>query len=157
MAMIHRRLPRHAVPDNTVQHQATPRLQISGAVRRQLLLTPNDLAVLPRARYRADFVCQQGWVVPQQGWSGFRLQDLLALAEPLPEACIIHIGAGDYVISLPRAVAETALLCDTLNGQPLPLEHGAPWRLIVPGGACTTSVKWVDRIVLLAEDAKQLS
>ncbi|WP_051913714.1 molybdopterin-dependent oxidoreductase [Thermorudis peleae] len=155
MPVIHRHLPQHTVPDHAVQQQTDPRLQICGAVRHQLLVMPNDLNALPRSRYRADFVCQQGWVVPQQEWSGFRLQDVLALAEPLPEARVIHIGAGDYVIGLPRAVAESALLCDTLNGQPLPLEHGAPWRLIVPSGACTTSVKWVDRIVLLTEDVKQ--
>jgi DMSO/TMAO reductase YedYZ molybdopterin-dependent catalytic subunit len=47
--------------------------------------------------------------------------------------------------------AAAALLCDELNGQPLTAASGAPWRLVVPGGACFTSVKWVSHLELTAE------
>jgi DMSO/TMAO reductase YedYZ molybdopterin-dependent catalytic subunit len=33
-----------------------------------------------------------------------------------------------------------------LNGEPLSVEHGGPFRLHVPGEACYTSIKWLDRI-----------
>jgi hypothetical protein len=58
--------------------------------------------------------------------------------------------AGSYVTTLPRQAAERALLADELGGTALSVDHGAPWRLIVPGGACYTSVKWVDRLELSA-------
>ncbi|MBX5458650.1 MAG: molybdopterin-dependent oxidoreductase [Thermogemmatispora sp.] len=44
--------------------------------------------------------------------------------------------------------AGQALLCDRLNGALLTREHGAPWRLLVPGGKCYTSVKWVDTLLV---------
>jgi sulfite oxidase len=52
---------------------------------------------------------------------------------------------------VPLDEAGAALLCDGLDDQPLPLEHGAPWRLVIPGGVCFTSVKWVERLELTAE------
>ena len=38
-----------------------------------------------------------------------------------------------------------------MNGRPLPPEHGAPVRLIVPGWYGMASVKWVARIAALTE------
>ena len=48
--------------------------------------------------------------------------------------------------SVPLALAETssALLAETLDGQPLALDHGAPWRLVLPGG-CLLHEREVDR------------
>jgi len=60
------------------------------------------------------------------------------------------VGAGSYVMPLALADARAAVLANELDDKPLSLEHGAPWRLVVPGGACYTSVKWVDRLELAA-------
>jgi len=45
--------------------------------------------------------------------------------------------------------------CDRLrlNGTPLTPEHGAPLRLVAPSRACFYSVKWVDRLEVLAHEA----
>jgi DMSO/TMAO reductase YedYZ molybdopterin-dependent catalytic subunit len=59
--------------------------------------------------------------------------------------------SGGFVIPLDRTEAAAALLAEELNGEPLPVERGAPWRLIVPGGRCFTSVKWVTRLEVAAE------
>ncbi|HEY7491533.1 MAG TPA: molybdopterin-dependent oxidoreductase [Candidatus Tectomicrobia bacterium] len=40
-----------------------------------------------------------------------------------------------------------------LNGALLTPEHGAPLRLVAPGRACFYSVKWVDRLEVLADEA----
>ncbi len=85
-----------------------------------------------------------------------RRADILAPAQPLPGARFVRVAAGNYVLPLPLGEAEGAVLCDELNGQPLEVEHGAPWRLIVPGAACYASVKWVDRLEL-APDAGEKS
>jgi len=29
--------------------------------------------------------------------------------------------------------------------------HGAPWRLVVSGGACYANIKWLDHLELVAE------
>jgi DMSO/TMAO reductase YedYZ molybdopterin-dependent catalytic subunit len=82
--------------------------------------------------------------------------DVLALAKPLPTAHYVRVHAGNYVVPLSLAEAEHALLADTLNDQPLAVEHGAPWRLALAGGACFTSVKWVDRLELCAEPGENV-
>ena len=41
-----------------------------------------------------------------------------------------------------------------MNSQPLPPEHGAPVRVIVPGVAGARSVKWLDRITVQPSESK---
>jgi Oxidoreductase molybdopterin binding domain len=38
-----------------------------------------------------------------------------------------------------------------LNGMPLTPEHGAPLRLVAPARTCFYSVKWVERLEVLAD------
>lgn len=46
-----------------------------------------------------------------------------------------------------------AFLATRMNGAPLPLDHGAPIRLIVPGWYGCACIKWVNRVDLVADDA----
>jgi len=46
-----------------------------------------------------------------------------------------------------------AMLATRINGAPLPRDHGAPVRLIVPGWYGCACIKWVDRIDLVPDDA----
>jgi len=46
------------------------------------------------------------------------------------------------------------LLCRfTMNGEPLPRDHGAPLRVIVPGVAGARQVKWLSRVKLAADES----
>jgi DMSO/TMAO reductase YedYZ molybdopterin-dependent catalytic subunit len=101
--------------------------------------------------FEEPFVCEEGWSVAGLCWGGVRLAELLALAQPLPAARYVRAGAGSYVVPVRLPDAAGARVCDELNGTPLSIEHGAPWRLVLPGGACYTSVKWLDRLKLTAE------
>ena len=144
-------LPVHPVPSAATAHAAAPRLVIDGLVAAPRALSPDALAALPRATHVEPFACEEGWAVPQLRWEGVRLADVLALAAPRPEARYVRVCSGEYAVPLALGEAAGALLCDRLNDAPLPLEHGAPWRLVVPGGRCFTSVKWVTRLELAAE------
>jgi DMSO/TMAO reductase YedYZ molybdopterin-dependent catalytic subunit len=126
-------------------------LSINGLVRRATRVGARDLAILPRAALQQPFICDEGWVVPSLRWSGVWLSDVLSIAEPSPEALFVRVGAGAYAVPLALAEASEALLADTLDDRPLGPDHGAPWRLVLRGGACYTSVKWVDRLELVAE------
>lgn len=142
------KLPKHDLPP----HVGGPiTLQITGLVATPQQITPPDLAAMPHTDFTDDFLCDGKWTVPDQQWSGPRLLDVIKLAGPSPDAKYIRVGAGDYVIPISFEEAEQALLADTLNGEPLTLEHGAPWRLALFGGRCFTSVKWVDRLELVIE------
>jgi DMSO/TMAO reductase YedYZ molybdopterin-dependent catalytic subunit len=147
---IRKSLPTHPVPDTAQRLAAAPVLRIDGLVATPQRLEPADLALLRRVNYTADFYCDEQWVAQEQGWGGWRLAEVIQLAGPLPTAQYVRVQAENYAVPLLLTDAEEALLVDTLNGRPLTLEHGAPWRLLLPGGRCYTSVKWVERLELSA-------
>lgn len=100
-------------------------------------------------------------------WGGVRLADVLALAQPLEHACEVIVTGADrgpredaptpepvsFARGLPLDVAmhPDTLLALTMNGDPLPVAHGAPVRLIVPGWYGMANVKWVVGLSLSRE------
>jgi DMSO/TMAO reductase YedYZ molybdopterin-dependent catalytic subunit len=132
------------------RREAAPALRIDGLVGHAMDVRAADLHGLPRIAHVEAFTCEEGWTVPAVRWRGARLADVIALAEPLPSARYVRVHAGEYVVPVPLDAAQAALLCEEMNGRPLSAAHGAPWRLLVPGGACFTSVKWVDRLEVAA-------
>ena len=53
-------------------------------------------------------------------------------------------------LSLEEARSSEAILAYAMNGDPLPLQHGYPLRVIVPGWYAVTSVKWLTDIEVTA-------
>jgi DMSO/TMAO reductase YedYZ molybdopterin-dependent catalytic subunit len=147
---IRHQLPAHEVPAGARERVGSV-LRVGGLVARPLVLEASGLASFRRAEHTEAFTCEEGWSVPGQRWRGIRLRDIVALAGPLPSARYVRVCAGEYAVPVPLEDADRALLCDGLNGQPLTLAHGAPWRLFVPGRQCFTSVKWVDRLEVTAD------
>jgi DMSO/TMAO reductase YedYZ molybdopterin-dependent catalytic subunit len=58
--------------------------------------------------------------------------------------------------SVPLSALEHAILAWELNGEPLPLAHGGPLRLVVPGYYGVNNIKYVKQVAFTAEqsDAK---
>jgi DMSO/TMAO reductase YedYZ molybdopterin-dependent catalytic subunit len=132
---------------------ATWRLLIDGLVRRPVELSYHDLLRLPRAEQVSTFHCVTGWTVDHVHWGGVRFEDLLKLAQPLPQAHAAHfvsaeIPYDDYLpladVSLPDV-----MLAYQMDGGPLPREHGAPVRVVIPEMYGYKNVKWVKRITLV--------
>ncbi|MDR3574289.1 MAG: molybdopterin-dependent oxidoreductase [Anaerolineaceae bacterium] len=153
-------LPEHNIPEKIQELAASGdlkekdfRLQIDRLVEQPLELDLAALAGFPRLSFQDTFHCEEGWSAEDLAWRGIRLTDLLALSRPLPaaRAVRIHSAQAEFVVPLSMEQAQKALLCDMLNGERLSLAHGAPFRLVVPGDVCFTSVKWVRRIELAAE------
>ncbi|TAM75077.1 hypothetical protein EPN44_09675 [bacterium] len=143
--MIHENLPVH--PDHGPSCQGNEAwLRIDGLVRRAMEVRAADLVALPRIERVEPFACEEGWTVPAVRWRGLLLADVIDLAGPLPSARFVRVHAGEYVIPVSLGDAPAIMICDEMNGQPLSRAHGAPWRLFVPGSACFTSVKWVERL-----------
>lgn len=98
------------------------------------------------------------WVLGGVGmaeWSGPRLRDVLALAGLRDTArWIAPLGLDldnpECPIEIPmpaeKALHDDTILALTMNGTPLPADHGYPVRAIVPGWIGTYSVKWVGKI-----------
>ncbi len=142
-------LPVHPVPETA--RDARGALRVDGLVECPLDLSQAALAVLPRMTLDQPFTCEEGWSVPGLRWTGIRVSEILALARPLPAARYARIASGSYVLPLALSETASAMLCDQLDEQPLSVEHGAPWRLVLVDGVCYASVKWVDRIELTSE------
>jgi DMSO/TMAO reductase YedYZ molybdopterin-dependent catalytic subunit len=144
-------LPRHQVPAAARKRATSPHIEITGLVEYPQVLTTNDLSVMPRVELADSFHCDEGWSVPNLVWQGVSLSEVLACVRPLEDPAYLRIIAGPYAIPLQLTECSRAILACELNGKPLPIEHGGPWRLIAKDAACFTSVKWVERLELTAE------
>ena len=98
-------------------------------------------------------------------WDGVPLARLLERVRPIADANRVLVSGVDDEASaagtsvpgaswiFARADLERALLATRMNGEPLPADHGAPVRLIVPGWYGCACIKWVNRIELVDDAA----
>jgi len=132
-------------------------LRVDGAVEHPLDLSWQDLVALPQAEEVADFHCVTGWSRFGLRFGGVRFETLAAAASPLPEAShVMTHGFDGYTTNLPleEALKEDVLLVHTVDGAPLPQEHGGPCRLVTPQLYAWKGAKWISRIEFLAGDRK---
>lgn len=114
-------------------------LKITGEVDESITAS-DELCHLPRVDQTSDFHCVTTWTRRSVRWSGFRFSDfyeriVVPRARPRRDIQVVIFGCQDgYASSLPLAdlLADTVLLADRLNGEPLSIEHGAPLRLVAP-------------------------
>jgi DMSO/TMAO reductase YedYZ molybdopterin-dependent catalytic subunit len=130
------------------------RLRIDGLVASPRELTSKELLRLPRAEQTSDFHCVTGWTVRNVRWAGVRFRDLLALAQPLPQADALRFVSAESpyedTLTLPQALRPDAMLAYEMDGRPLSRPHGAPARVVMPAMYGSKNVKWVERIELVA-------
>ncbi|TCJ19852.1 molybdopterin-binding oxidoreductase [Rubrobacter taiwanensis] len=137
-------------------------LKISGAVRNPFALTYRDLLSLPAREVDITIACVSnevgGGLVSNGRWTGVLLSDILE------EAGLRRgelDGASDQLVG--RAVdgwtagfrtglaldGREALVAYGMNGETLPIEHGYPARLVVPGlYGYVSATKWLSEIEL---------
>jgi DMSO/TMAO reductase YedYZ molybdopterin-dependent catalytic subunit len=131
---------------------ATWRLDVTGLVDAPATLTYDELRALPRTTEIRDFHCVTGWTVQNVRWTGVRLTDLFARVRPQAKALGVTFVSAEvpYVdaLTIQQASLPDVLLAYEMNGKPLPREHGAPVRLVMPEMYGYKSVKWVQRIEL---------
>ena len=112
---------------------------------------------------------QLAWGIEAIGtaeWTGARLGDVLTAAGISSEAAahVAFLGLDEILhgneneayggsISLEKALACEVLLAYEMNGADLPLAHGCPLRVVVPGYIGARSVKWLSEICVQAEQS----
>ena len=128
-------------------------LAVGGLVEQPVSFGYEQLKGLPRTAQVSDFHCVTGWSVSHVHWAGVRLSDLLARVGPLPEAHGVQFVSAErpYVdsLTLKQARLHDVLLAYEMDGRPLPREHGAPLRLVIPEMYGYKNVKWVSEINLV--------
>jgi sulfoxide reductase catalytic subunit YedY len=136
--------------------RATWRLKLDGLVGRPLELSYDQLLALPKVEQVSTFHCVTGWIVDGVRWGGVRFHDLLASAGHLPSAHAAHfisaeIPYDDY-LTLDDLALPDVMLAYEMDGKPLPQEHGAPVRVVIPDMYGYKNVKWVERITLVPRE-----
>lgn len=137
-------------PIDRVVDLATWRLEITGQVKRPLLLPYNQLTALPPVEREVLLICP-GFFANHGRWRGVSLQELLHQADYDRTASRVTIEAkGEKAISFPltEVLVERVFLAYQVNGQALPRKHGFPLRLVAEDHYGSDWVKYVDRITV---------
>ena len=141
-------------------HPRIPReewtLRLDGAVERPTTLDWEAFMALEQVEDVSDFHCVTTWSKMDMRWGGVRLVDLAALAGLREEARHVLCHAADgYTtnLSLEEAFKPDVLLVHTFEGEPLPVEHGGPVRVVTPQLYAWKGAKWVNRLEFLVEDS----
>jgi DMSO/TMAO reductase YedYZ molybdopterin-dependent catalytic subunit len=136
----------------------TWRLQLGGHVERPTSISYEQLTALPKVEQISTFHCVTGWTVKNVHWGGVRLNEVLKLAGPKPQAQALEFVSAErpYVdsLTLKQAGLHDVMLAYEMDGKPLPRVHGAPLRLVIPEMYGYKNVKWLAGINLVgrAED-----
>lgn len=154
-----------------------PRLEIGGRVERPFSVTAEALRSLPARSLPVTLECagngraqlsprypSMPWLeegVSTAQWTGVPLRSLLERAgvrEGVREVAFFGADRGidggvehpfARSLTLAQALDEDVLVAYGMNGSPLPPQHGAPLRLVVPGWYGMASVKWLASIEVL--------
>ena len=143
-------------------------IPVTGLVEKPLKLSMADIRALPPRTQITRHDCVEGWSCIGQ-WKGTPLNLILAMARPKPEARYVVFYCADpqgeedvddkgnviprpyYYESLDllEATHPQTILAYELNGQVLPVEHGAPVRLRAERQLGYKMPKYVQHIALV--------
>lgn len=157
------------------------RLNVVGLVERPLNLNLRDLMKMPSHAHFVTLECAgngrsmlsprvsgEQWnlgAVSTAEWTGVSLTEILDRAGLRAEAKeIVFRGADsgkldansepirfERSLSIENAQASDVLLAYAMNGEALPIAHGYPLRVIVPGWYAVASVKWLTEIEVIGQ------
>jgi DMSO/TMAO reductase YedYZ molybdopterin-dependent catalytic subunit len=143
---------------------ATWSLRITGMVQNPIQINYAELTAKPLVEHMTTLTCVSnevgGDLAGNALWLGYPVRELLAEAKPLAGADMVLSKSHDgWTASTPLSALtdphREALLAIGMNGEPLPIEHGFPVRMVVPGlYGFVSATKWVTslRVTTYAEE-----
>ena len=145
------------------------KLEVCGLVEEPLHLSLAELRALPKQTQITKHNCIQGWSGVAE-WAGASLIDVLKLCKPMPDARYLVFTsyqcgkqsvkpelkeALDHtyyeVINMELAQHPQTILAYEMNGERLPIDHGAPLRLRVETQLGYKMVKYLRSIELVKD------
>ncbi|MDQ0755183.1 molybdopterin-dependent oxidoreductase [Arthrobacter sp. B3I4] len=127
-------------------------LRIHGLVEQEVRLSFQDLLDADLIESHVSLTCVSnpvgGNLAGNAKWLGMPIRDVLKLARPKQGAdMVLSTSIDGFSASTPLEVLQDdrdAMLAIGMNGEPLPLEHGYPVRMVVPGlYGFVSATKWV--------------
>lgn len=135
---------------------ATWRFELSGELERPSAWSWDEFRALPTVTVTRDFHCVTTWSKYDVTWRGVSVGWLADEHGLMPSArhLIMHCADLGYTTNVPLedALRDDVILAYELEGEPLPIEHGGPMRLIVPHLYGWKSAKWLRRLEFSAVD-----
>jgi DMSO/TMAO reductase YedYZ molybdopterin-dependent catalytic subunit len=129
------------------------RLKVTGMVENEVSLSFAELLAKPLEEHLATLTCVSndvgGDLIGNALWLGYPIRDLLAQAVPKAGAdMVLSTSIDGFTAGTPLSVLQdtgtNAMLAVGMNGTALPLEHGFPVRMVVPGlYGYVSATKWV--------------
>jgi DMSO/TMAO reductase YedYZ molybdopterin-dependent catalytic subunit len=133
------------------------RLRLWGACENPCEITWEQLSALPFVRVQADMHCVTTWSHYDFIYGGYRVRDILALAQPTA-ACthVMQHAYGGYTTntSLADVCEDDALMVTEVDNEPLDIEHGGPARIVVPKLWAWKGAKWVNGFEMMTRDRR---
>lgn len=132
-------------------------LTIGGRVRRPMTLTFDDLLRRPMIERYVTLACVSnevgGDLIGNALWLGVPVKDLLDEAGPEAGADqVVSRSVDGFTAGTPTAVltdGRDAMIAIGMNGEPLPVSHGFPARMVVPGlYGYVSATKWLAELEL---------
>ncbi len=139
------------------------KISVKGMVDNPLEITYADLLALPQVERVVTLCCVSndvgGSYVGNAVWRGVLLKDILDTAGVKSSAQQVYSTSADgWTSGFPVELAmdgRDAMIAVGMNGATLPLEHGYPARLVVPGlYGYVSATKWLTTIELTTWDAE---
>ena len=125
-------------------------LKIEGSVSKPGSYSLSQLQAFPSRTQITRHTCEEGWTAIAE-WTGVPLSHLLQQAGIKPSARYVNFHAYDgYIdsIDLMDAFHPQTILAYGMNGQALPVPHGAPLRVRVETQIGYKSIKYLEKIVV---------
>ncbi len=127
------------------------RIAVDGLVARPASFSLVELKRFPSRTNITHQACEEGWSFIAE-WTGVPLSHILNLAGVSTRAKYVAYFSLDPgwwdSIDMPEAWHPQTLIAYGMNGQELPVGHGAPVRLRVPRQLGYKSVKYITRITV---------
>ncbi|WIV58930.1 molybdopterin-dependent oxidoreductase [Amycolatopsis nalaikhensis] len=140
-------------------------LRVHGMVDREVSFSYADIRDRPLVERRVTLTCVSnevgGPLISNATWLGVDLVDLLDEAGVQAGAEQMFATSVDgWTCGTPANVAldpqRGAMLAIGMNGEPLPVEHGFPARIVIPGlYGYVSATKWVESLEFTKWDARQ--
>lgn len=131
-------------------HFADWRLSIEGLVSKPTSFSLAELQRLPSRTQITRHMCEEGWSAIAE-WTGVPLSRVLEEAGAMPAARFVTFYTHDDgidSIDMMDALHPQTLLAYAMNGNDLPVRHGAPVRLRLETQLGYKSMKYIERIVV---------
>ena len=139
------------------------RLRVHNLVERETSLTFQQLLELGTFEQYVTIACVSntvgGDLVGNAKWTGIRLRDVLDIAGVRPEASqLVGRAVDGWTAGMPTTWvmdrSREAMIAVAMNDEPLPVVHGFPARLIVPGlYGYVSATKWLSELELTTLEA----